>query len=309
MRKRLFRRSLRRRLRGILTPGFPAFLVLAAGALMAGLAIRFGRGTEPPSAAAPSPVETLAPQPGEQFQLSVGPREVRDALTRISRIGHPVRCGRGGQPLVALTFDDGPGPRTASVLRILASRGAAATFFLVGDRLAFPGAPSVEAMGPVHALGNHSWAHRSLRRMKQKERRRDLVRASRAIEEAAEAPIVLVRPPFGHRDRRLDDLITRLGMVQVLWSQTVGDNRRTTAREILDQVEQGIRPGAIVLLHEKQATVAALPMILDHLRERGLRPVTVPELLAADPPSTPQLRRGICPVARDAISQGAGGQP
>ena len=120
---------------------------------------------------------------------------------------------------------------------------------------------------------------------------------------------MLVRPPFGHRDRRLDDLITRLGMVQVLWSETVGDHRRTTAEAILAEVEQDIRPGAIVLLHEKPATVAALPGILDLLSQRGLRPVTVPDLLAVDPPSTPQLRRGICPVARDAITQGAAEQP
>lgn len=309
MRKRLFRPSLRRRLRGLIRPGFPVFLVLAGGAVMLGLAIRFGLGRELRPRPPPSPVETLAPVPGEQFQLAVGPKEVRDALARIAQIGRPVRCGRGREPMVALTFDDGPGPRTSSILRILGSRGAPATFFLVGERLDFPGAPTVEATGPMHAVGSHSWSHRSLRRMKPRERRQDLVRSRRALEEAVDGPVILVRPPFGHRNARLDDLITRLGMVQVLWSHTVGDERATSARAIVHRVREEIRPGAIVLLHEKASTVAALPGILDLLEERGLRPVTVPELLAADPPSTPQLRRGICPVSLDAISEGAAVQP
>src|SRR5439155_559568 len=85
----------------------------------------------------------------------------------------------------------------------------------------------------------------------------------------------------------------RLGMVEVLWSVDSGDSIGGNFHQIAARVRRGIRPGSIVLMHENRGqTIRALRSILPYLRRRRLRPVSVPELLAADPPSRARLRAG-----------------
>ena len=58
---------------------------------------------------------------------------------------------------------------------------------------------------------------------------------------------------------------------------------------IVRTVERGLRPGAIVILHDIHPwTLVALPKILAAIAVRGLRAVSVPELLALDPPAPGQ---------------------
>ena len=309
--KLLFRRSRWRQVRRAFRLDFRVFLILVLGLILGGAAWQFGiDGDQTPATSPRARAGPRIPDPIPPGRLSVGPAQVEWAVRRAMRIGKPIRCGGGNQPVVALTFDDGPGPRTRRILRALADHGASATFFLVGERLAFPDVPTIAAMGPSHAIGNHTWSHVSMRGIGKKRRRQEIMRARRALEEAADAPVTLFRPPFGHRDRRLDALLSRLGIVQVLWNETVGDNRSTNVERILFQIRREVRPGAIILLHEKPPTVQAVPQILEILDERGLAPVTVPELLALDPPSRAQLQTGSCPAGSGTIRpEAAGGRP
>jgi peptidoglycan-N-acetylglucosamine deacetylase len=79
-------------------------------------------------------------------------------------------------------------------------------------------------------------------------------------------------------------------MVQVLWSATSGDDlKHPTAKSVARNVIRELRPGAIVLLHDIHPwTVSAMPAILKAIRLRGMRAVSVPELLVLDPPGPQQ---------------------
>jgi peptidoglycan/xylan/chitin deacetylase (PgdA/CDA1 family) len=85
-------------------------------------------------------------------------------------------------------------------------------------------------------------------------------------------------------------------MLDVLWSLDSGDSYPppgASAGKIVRTLARLVRPGSIMLLHEnRRQTMAALPAVLRELRARGFRAVTVPELLAVDPPSVAQLRAG-----------------
>ena len=78
------------------------------------------------------------------------------------------------------------------------------------------------------------------------------------------------------------------GMTMVTWDVSAGDWATTdgdlVARRVLDHVQ----PGSIILLHDgidgnlgadRSVILAALPQILDGLRQRGLEPVTLDKLL------------------------------
>ena len=117
--------------------------------------------------------------------------------------GPPPYCGGGKERVVALTFDDGPGPYTAGILRELEAHGAQATFFLVGNRVRYwPALPAREAA--LGAVGDHTWSHPSLPRLRRAQVRGQLVRARATIARAAGVPVRLFRPPYEAHDRKVD---------------------------------------------------------------------------------------------------------
>ena len=200
------------------------------------------------------------------------------AVDRLARGGVTVYCGSRRARLVALTFDDAPGPYTREVTRTLRRAGARGTFFLVGERLAWwRGALRAEA--GLGAIGDHTWTHRSLATLDLPGLNAEVGR-TRSAEIARTGRLVsLFRPPYGVRTAAADAYLRRLRVLQVLW-------------DVADSAS-GIRPGSIVLLHEtRPQTVPLLRSILRDLKRRHLRAVTVPELLAAARPRLTRDARG-----------------
>jgi peptidoglycan-N-acetylglucosamine deacetylase len=221
--------------------------------------------------------------------------DVTAAFQRFLVADMPIRCGGGNQPVVALTFEDGPGPHTDSTVRLLDERGAGATFFLNGTGLSAFGS-EVRDILEVGEIGNHGWSHLGLVGADP-----DLLTAEIDVLQARLAqmtvsPPRMFRPPHQAHDEAVDDRAASLGLLTVLSSVDVGDDDGAYSAEVWAALERGIRPGAIVTLRENQAvTQELLPDVLDLIEERGLQAVTVPELLAYDPPSPEQLKDGTCP--------------
>jgi peptidoglycan/xylan/chitin deacetylase (PgdA/CDA1 family) len=217
------------------------------------------------------------------------------AVHRLATLGVPIYCGGAHRRLLALTFDDGPGPATDATVRLLQRSHERATFFLVGSRLEwFANAPRRELT--VGTIGDHTWNHAALTRLSPGRARTEIVRTRVALERATRSPVALFRPPYGFHDRALDERVRSLGMLTVLWSVDARDSEPgvpASPADIAARVLHRLRPGAIVLFHENRpGTLPALRRwIIPALKRRRLRSVTVPELLAADPPTPKQLRR------------------
>ena len=265
--------------------------------MIAGIAVAARHGDGARAASAVHPIASSSSAPGAA-QLHISRAAQHAAVARLIRAGHPVYCGGGAKPLVALTFDDGPGPYTRHTLQVLRRHGARGTFFLVArEVLGWPDLKDVPAKEAAQgAVGDHTFDHTSLTGATADELTHEIGDAQQVIEAATGGRRVrLFRPPFGAHDASSDAKVHELGMLEVLWSVDTADSRGATADEILASVRHDVRPGSIVLLHENRGTTRkALPDILDTLASRGLQPVTVPELLAADPPTPEQLRTGSC---------------
>jgi peptidoglycan-N-acetylglucosamine deacetylase len=196
---------------------------------------------------------------------------------------------RADQPVVALTFDDGPSAYTAQVLDILARYQVKATFFVIGMNVEkYPDlARRIVAEG--HAIGNHTYSHPLLGPVEIPSRfEHELERADLAIEAATGVRTRLFRPPRGLRSPWMMRRARSDGYQVVTWSVSPDDWRHPPSSVIVQRVLDRVRPGAIVLLHDgletrasphQENTVAALPAILAGLQARGYRFVTVPELL------------------------------
>jgi peptidoglycan/xylan/chitin deacetylase (PgdA/CDA1 family) len=218
--------------------------------------------------------------------------EQQAAVNRLIQVGLPVFCAGTQSKYVALTFDDGPGPQTEKVLRLLARHGQRATFFVVGRQLAdYPQLPAVEAR--AGAVGDHTFNHLDVSRATPAVRNFEMARTRQLLEAATGTPITLFRPPYGARDSNVDAQARELGLLQTTWNVDTQDSEGASAAGIRQLATEGMRPGAIILMHEnKPETLVALPRILRTLERKGYRSVTIPELLALNPPSDQQVQAG-----------------
>jgi peptidoglycan/xylan/chitin deacetylase (PgdA/CDA1 family) len=214
--------------------------------------------------------------------------------------------------VIALTFDDGPWPRyTQEVLQVLASRNVKATFFMVGQEVQRRPDLVREAHDAGHVIGNHSWGHTRKPRSPADE----IVRTDAAIKKAIGVESTLFRPPYGDMKNGMAARARREGQCVVIWSADSSDWKRATAHSIAERVLRQARPGGIALMHDgggdRGSTVAALPRIIDTLRKRGYRFVTVPELLALRHTKPKKSRSK--PNSKKAVTAGktlrAGGSP
>jgi peptidoglycan/xylan/chitin deacetylase (PgdA/CDA1 family) len=206
--------------------------------------------------------------------------------------GRPIYCGARRGNEVALTFDDGPGPYTRLVIAKLRKHRIAATFFIVGRNIPLvPGATAQErALG---AVGDHTFTHPLLTALAPAEAEREIARAQAALERSSGGPVFLFRPPYGGRDPRIDAIAQAHGLLEILWTVDSADSLRANYAGIERNVIGGLRPGAIILMHENHGqTVRALLTIFSALQRKHLRAVSVPQLLSDDPPSAAQLRAG-----------------
>jgi peptidoglycan/xylan/chitin deacetylase (PgdA/CDA1 family) len=202
--------------------------------------------------------------------LGAGARRVTDVA------GSPYAPG---DPVVGLTFDDGPDPvTTPQILDILAAHGARATFFVLGVQAArYPDLVRRIAR-EGHVVAGHSWNHPQLTGLSEAAFRNEVDGTNRLIESLTGQPVRCVRPPYGASDRTVVARLGARGLTAMLWSVDPFDWRRPGVGAIVNRVLGGVQPGAVVVLHDRrsaQQTPVALPAILDGLARRGLRSVTI----------------------------------
>jgi peptidoglycan/xylan/chitin deacetylase (PgdA/CDA1 family) len=228
------------------------------------------------------------PTPGPSAYVPPG-WEQHHAVAQVLARGDVVSCGGGQGDAVALTFDDGPGPYTDDVLRVLRRHGARATFFVVGNRLDYwPAVARQEAR--LGGVGNHTWSHPHLTRLPHWLAWLELMRTQYAVSAKLGWKPRLFRTPYAEHSRATDEIVRRLGLVEVFWDVDSRDDvPHARVDDIVRTVDRSLRPGAIVLMHDIHPwTLRALPRVLEAIESRGLRAVSVPELLALDPPAPDQ---------------------
>ena len=189
---------------------------------------------------------------------------------------------------IALTFDDGPGPYTRSIIHILLRMHAPATFFVVGQELHdFAGALRSEIRHGF-VIGDHTQNHAWLIRLNGRGQASQIDAVSRELVRDGAPPPLLFRPPYGAFNAVTMATLRHLHMFMVLWSIDPSDWRRPGTKAIVSNVLANSRPGAVVIMHDgggdRRQTIAALPAIIKGLRKRHYGLVTVPRLLALDPP-------------------------
>ncbi len=190
------------------------------------------------------------------------------------------------QPVVALTFDDGPhATNTARMLELFARENIKVTFYEVGGNVAAHPALARAIHTAGHEIGNHSKTHPKLGEMADPEAiRAELVEAQTIINEATGFTPITFRAPYLSHSPALWTLLDELKLPSIGASISTADWDGKVTKEMIIERASKAGPGDIVLMHTwPDKTVDALPAIIANLRAKGLRFVTVSELLALAP--------------------------
>lgn len=188
-------------------------------------------------------------------------------------------CISASAQCVALTFDDGPHPSlTPKLLNILEHENVKATFYMVGRMVKESPAVARAVAGAGHEIGNHSYTHPNLQRLSARDVLSQIERADEAILAATGSLPKTLRAPYGEVPRVKDIH----GRRYVGWDVDTNDWKyRNSAHVTHVAASSGSRE--IILMHDiHPTTVAAVPAIIQKLKARGFRFVTVSQYLSGE---------------------------
>jgi cellulose synthase/poly-beta-1,6-N-acetylglucosamine synthase-like glycosyltransferase/peptidoglycan/xylan/chitin deacetylase (PgdA/CDA1 family)/spore germination protein YaaH len=207
----------------------------------------------------------------------------------IDRIG-------GANKKIAVSFDDGPDPQwTPKILDILKEKKAPGIFFIIGNQANKRPDILKREFAEGHEIGNHTFTHPRFDEISHTQLRWELNLTQRLIESTLDVKTILFRPPYGidHQPEYAEE-VAQLPLVQEMGYLIVGqridpddwslrDGKPIPAKEIVDSVLRQAGNGNIILLHDgggdRTQTVAALPQIIDALRQKGYQLVSVSDLI------------------------------
>lgn len=183
-----------------------------------------------------------------------------------------------GPKLAAITFDDGPGPYTNSLLDGLEQRGVAVTFFMLGCQAAQYPAVVKRAYEAGHQIASHTYSHPQLTQLGSKSVQKQLADTAAVLNQATGTRnTYMVRPPYGSVNAHV---LSLLNAPAVLWTVDTLDWQSRNADAIYQHIVNDTKDGSIVLLHDIYATtVSGALRGIDALLAQGYELVTVSELL------------------------------
>ncbi|MFE6461054.1 polysaccharide deacetylase family protein [Streptomyces cinereoruber] len=206
------------------------------------------------------------------------PPAYRRALPPVRQ--RPFLSVSGAGRSMVLTFDDGPDPRyTPGILDTLRRYECRAMFFVCGE-MAVENQDLLRRMADEgHVVGNHSWSHPLIPRLRPSLIRDELGSTSEVVEQALGTAPLWYRAPYGAWNRHSFEIGAELGMEPLAWTVDTLDWKEPGTDSIVRRVLDGAAPGVVVLNHDaggdRSQSVAALRRYLPELLDAGYH-ITVP---------------------------------
>ncbi|HXZ62319.1 MAG TPA: polysaccharide deacetylase family protein [Acidimicrobiales bacterium] len=191
----------------------------------------------------------------------------------------PGGAATAGQRVIALTFDDGPGPYTPAVLSVLEDYRVPSTFFEIGEHVAaYPEYTRMVAQAG-YPVEDHTWSHPDLTTLSAAGVGAQIDMTQAEIESITGVTPECVRPPYNAWNTTVLDEIAARGLTTMSYSVDPKDWSLPGVQAIVSRVVGAAFPGAVVDLHDaggdRSETVAALPQIITQLRSMGYTFVSI----------------------------------
>lgn len=201
--------------------------------------------------------------------------QIKGYLDRLYTVAEP---NFGKEKVVALSFDDGPNPKTTpTVLKTLKQEHIKATFFMVGYEVAANPALARSVVQAGNEVGTHTFDHKNLAVLDPASAYAEVEQSANAMYHALGTLPLTLRPPYGAVNKAHDSTIP---LPSIQWAVDSEDWRVHAPAPIIARINRTVYPGAIILMHDiHPQSVAALPQVIRTLKAKGYRFVTVNQLL------------------------------
>jgi len=206
-------------------------------------------------------------------------------------------AGKTTEKKFALTFDDGPGLRTAEFLDLLDKYQVKATFFLLSNKVKNRPEVAKQILARGHEIANHTTQHENYKLIHRKLVKQDpkngaelakqmlindMKESREVIEKTLGVKMLYLRMPYGIDGAWIHEAAKTAGFVLVNWTWGA-DWDGAPAEKLIPGYVQALKPGAIILLHDgwpkSEKSLAITEAVLNAAQEKGLKIVTVGELL------------------------------
>lgn len=183
------------------------------------------------------------------------------------------------RPMIALTFDDGPGEYTEELINCLVENNAKATFFMLGQNVEAYPEIAKELSDAGMELGNHSYSHPDLVTIGAEAAAQQVSNTDAALKAATGFEATVMRPPGGSFN---DSVKAAIDHPLIIWSIDTRDWVTKSEDQTYQVVMDNAQDGSVVLMHDihEWSVKAAIRMIPD-LIAKGFKLVTVSELAEA----------------------------
>ena len=186
------------------------------------------------------------------------------------------------KPMVALTFDDGPGKYEDRILAAFQKYGGKGTFFFVGTQAEKYPSVVKRVAEAGHEVGNHSYKHENLPKLSQAGATQSLAKTTEILRKLSGQSVSLVRPPYGATSASVKAALQSQGQPSILWSIDTLDWKTRNSKSTINTVLQHVKDGDVILMHSIYSQSAdAAEVLIPALQERGFQLVTVSELAKA----------------------------
>ena len=184
-----------------------------------------------------------------------------------------------GVPVVAFTFDDGPGTYTADLLAPFEEHNVKATFFFTGSRLEEASDQVVRAYELGMEIGNNTWNQEKISGLEAEMVYSEIEETNTMICSLTGKNPTLLRPPAGSYD---NTVLAQAGNLPIiLWTLDPHDKEAYDAQIVYDAINNNLKDGDVILLHENGlATIDAVKRLVADLQAKGYIIATVSDLAA-----------------------------
>ncbi|MDP4084453.1 MAG: polysaccharide deacetylase family protein [Bacillota bacterium] len=176
---------------------------------------------------------------------------------------------------VSLTFDDGPSKYTERIVDILKKYKVGGTFFFIGVNVnKYPDyVRYVHSNG--YSIGSHSMNHLEMSKLSYEKQESELQQSSMAIEAITNEKVTLFRPPYEALNEQTKEVVAQYHDKMILWNKDTEDWKTRNAEKIYNYIHSTKASGSIILLHESQPVIDALPKIIEDLQRQSLKIISL----------------------------------
>ncbi len=193
----------------------------------------------------------------------------KEKVSYIPSIDKPTMIRSVPKGYVALTIDDGPTAQTVKMLDILKAYNVPVTFFFLGDNVGRYPAAVRRAAEEGHVIAHHSNTHPDFKKLSATQQGQELDRGLLALSKVTKQKITLFRPPYGsYNSTTLSQSYAR-GMHVVLWDTDPRDWDTRDVSTVKTRVLNQVKSGSVIVMHDRPATIEALPAIIEGIRKKG----------------------------------------